>query len=100
MNYQETVDFLYHKLPFFQKDGASALRPKLDNTLLLCEFLGKPQNKLQHLHIAGTNGKGSTSHILASILTKHGFKLFGYYRIIAGLAILVIHFFIKELTII
>jgi dihydrofolate synthase / folylpolyglutamate synthase len=69
------VDFLYHKLPFFQKDGASALRPKLDNTLLLCEFLGNPQNKLQHIHIAGTNGKGSTSHILASILAKHGFKV-------------------------
>jgi dihydrofolate synthase / folylpolyglutamate synthase len=75
LNYQETIDFLYHHLPYFSKQGASALNFKLDKTLKLCEFLGNPQDKLKHIHIAGTNGKGSTSHLLSAILQTHDYKV-------------------------
>ncbi len=75
MNYQQTVDYLYYSLPFFQKQGASAYIPKLENTLSLCAFLGNPQSKLKHIHVAGTNGKGSTSHLITAILMKHGFRV-------------------------
>lgn len=74
MNYQETLDYLYNRLPVFQKQGGSALKTKLDNILSLCEFLGNPQQKLKYIHVAGTNGKGSTSHMLAAVFQQHGFK--------------------------
>ncbi len=74
MNYQQTLDFLYSKLPMFTRVGASAFKKDLTNTLVLCEAIGNPQRKFKSLHIAGTNGKGSTSHMLASILQAQGYK--------------------------
>ncbi len=74
MNYQQTLDFLYSKLPMFTRIGASAFKKDLTNTLALCAALDNPQNKFKTLHIAGTNGKGSTSHMLASVLQAQGYK--------------------------
>ncbi|WP_421942750.1 bifunctional folylpolyglutamate synthase/dihydrofolate synthase [Pedobacter sp.] len=74
MNYQQTLDFLYSKLPMFTRVGASAFKKDLTNTLILCEAIGNPQHKFKSLHIAGTNGKGSTSHMLASVLQAQGYK--------------------------
>ena len=75
MTYKETLDYLYTNLPVFQTEGSSALKFKLDNIRKICSALGDPQKKFTSLHIAGTNGKGSTSHILASILIKQGYKV-------------------------
>ncbi|KQR71461.1 folylpolyglutamate synthase/dihydrofolate synthase family protein [Pedobacter sp. Leaf176] len=74
MNYQQTLDFLYSKLPMFTRVGASAFKKDLTNTIILCEALGNPQNKFKTIHVAGTNGKGSTSHMLASVLQAQGLK--------------------------
>ena len=74
MTYQETVDYLYSQLPAFQKIGKQAIRPKLTNITLLCEMLGNPQNNFKSIHVAGTNGKGSSSHFLTSILMEAGYK--------------------------
>lgn len=74
MNYQETLDYLYNSLPTYHRIGASALKPSLDNTLALCKILGDPQHSFPSIHIAGTNGKGSTSHMLAAILQECGYK--------------------------
>lgn len=74
MTYQETLDYLYSQLPMFTRIGSAALKPNLNNTLALCEALGNPQEKIRTIHIAGTNGKGSTSHMLASILQEAGYK--------------------------
>ena len=72
MNYQETLDFLYSALPMFQRIGAAAYRKDLTNTIALCDFLDNPQRQFRSIHVAGTNGKGSTSHILAAILQCAG----------------------------
>lgn len=74
MNYQQTVDYLFQKLPLFSKQGASAYKKDLHNTIALCDALGNPQQKFKSIHIAGTNGKGSTSHMLAAILQTAGYK--------------------------
>jgi dihydrofolate synthase/folylpolyglutamate synthase len=74
MNYSETLHFLYSKLPMFTRIGEAALKKDLHNTRALCESLGNPQNTFKSIHIAGTNGKGSTSHMLAAILQKAGYK--------------------------
>jgi dihydrofolate synthase / folylpolyglutamate synthase len=74
MNYAETIDYLYTKLPMFTRIGARAIRPDLRNTLVLCKHLHNPQQRFRSIHIAGTNGKGSTSHMLAAILQKAGYK--------------------------
>lgn len=74
MNYQETLDFLYTQLPVYQKEGAAALNKKLDKTLDLCSYLGNPQSKFKSIHVAGTNGKGSVSHMISAVLQKGGFK--------------------------
>lgn len=74
MNYTETLDYLYSRLPMFTRIGAAAIKKDLDNTLLLCEHLGNPQHKFRTIHIGGTNGKGSTSHMLAAILQEAGYK--------------------------
>jgi dihydrofolate synthase/folylpolyglutamate synthase len=73
-NYQEALENLYTNLPIFQRVGAAALRPDLTNTRVLCEALGNPQAKFKSVHVGGTNGKGSTSHLLASILQTAGYK--------------------------
>ena len=74
MSYQDTIDYLYSRLPMFSRIGAAAIKNNLDNTIAICDFLGKPQNKFKTIHVAGTNGKGSTSHMLASIFQEAGYK--------------------------
>ncbi len=74
MNYQETIDYLFHTLPMFSRLGAAAIKKDITNTVRLCEALGDPQHKFKTIHIAGTNGKGSTSHMLAAILQTAGYK--------------------------
>ncbi|PUZ27118.1 dihydrofolate synthase / folylpolyglutamate synthase [Chitinophaga costaii] len=74
MDYSQTLDFLYNQLPVFTKQGASAIRKGLDNTLALCAALGNPEKQFKSVHIAGTNGKGSTSHMLAAIFQEAGYK--------------------------
>jgi dihydrofolate synthase/folylpolyglutamate synthase len=74
MNYQETLDYLFNALPMFQRVGASAYKADLTNTIALCTQLGNPQNHFKSIHVAGTNGKGSTSHSLASVFQAAGYK--------------------------
>ena len=74
MNYQQTIDYLYSQLPMFSRIGSAAYKEDLHNTIALCNSFGNPQNKYKTIHIAGTNGKGSTSHILAAILQEAGYK--------------------------
>ncbi|MCW1149205.1 bifunctional folylpolyglutamate synthase/dihydrofolate synthase [Flavobacterium lacisediminis] len=75
MNYQETTTWLFNQLPMFQMQGASAYKKDLTNTLLLVEHLQHPEIKFKSIHVAGTNGKGSTSSMLASILQEAGYKV-------------------------
>jgi dihydrofolate synthase/folylpolyglutamate synthase len=74
MNYNDTIQYLYTQLPMFTRDGASAFKKDLTNTLELCKRLDNPQNHFKSVHIAGTNGKGSTSHMLAAVLQTAGYK--------------------------
>ncbi|MBC7936452.1 MAG: bifunctional folylpolyglutamate synthase/dihydrofolate synthase [Rhizobacter sp.] len=74
MTYPETLDFLYAQLPMFTRIGAAAYKEDLHNTIALCDALGNPQQKFKTIHVAGTNGKGSTSHMLAAILQESGYK--------------------------
>jgi dihydrofolate synthase/folylpolyglutamate synthase len=74
MTYPETIDYLYQLLPVFHRIGKKAFKANLDNTNALCEHLDNPQTKFKSIHIAGTNGKGSSSHFLASILQSAGYK--------------------------
>lgn len=74
MTYSETLSYLYEKLPMFTRIGAVAYKKDLTNTLKLCESLGNPQHHFKSLHIAGTNGKGSTSSMLAAIFQAAGYK--------------------------
>src|SRR5579863_5283281 len=74
MDYKTTLDYLYSQLPMFTRDGPSAFKKDLTNTIELCERLGDPQGKFKSVHIGGTNGKGSTSHMLAAILQTAGYK--------------------------
>ncbi|MEA1886837.1 MAG: folylpolyglutamate synthase/dihydrofolate synthase family protein [Bacteroidota bacterium] len=74
MNYSDTLDFLYSSLPMYQRIGKAAYRSDLDNTIRLDNYFGKPHRAFNTIHIAGTNGKGSVSHILASVLQSAGYK--------------------------
>jgi dihydrofolate synthase / folylpolyglutamate synthase len=74
MNYQQTLEYLFGQLPMYSRVGASAYKEDLHNTILLCNSIGNPQHKFKTIHIAGTNGKGSTSHMLAAILQQNGYK--------------------------
>lgn len=74
MTYQEAIDYLFTRLPMFSRIGAAAYKADLTNTIRLCESLGNPQTKFKTIHVAGTNGKGSVSHMLASILQTAGYK--------------------------
>jgi dihydrofolate synthase/folylpolyglutamate synthase len=67
MNYQETLHYLFNKLPMFSRIGAAAYKADLTNTIALCNAIQNPQQNFKTIHIAGTNGKGSTSHMLAAI---------------------------------
>lgn len=75
MNYEQTLDFLYTQLPMYQRVGQSAYKKDLTNILALCRYLGKPELKFKSIHVAGTNGKGSTSHILSAIYQANGYKV-------------------------
>ncbi|MBP8851235.1 MAG: bifunctional folylpolyglutamate synthase/dihydrofolate synthase [Breznakibacter sp.] len=75
MTYQKTIEFLHTQLPVFQREGSSAYKANLNNTLALDERLNHPHIKYKTIHVAGTNGKGSVSHTLASILQKEGYKV-------------------------
>ncbi|MES2411611.1 MAG: folylpolyglutamate synthase/dihydrofolate synthase family protein [Bacteroidota bacterium] len=70
MNYKETLDWMFNKLPMYQTQGATAYRKDITNTILLAKHLGNPERHLKCIHVAGTNGKGSTSHLLASVLQE------------------------------
>ena len=74
MTYQETLDYLFNALPMFQRVGASAYKADLTNTISLCAHLGNPQETFKTIHVAGTNGKGSTSHALAAVFQAAGYK--------------------------
>ena len=75
MTYKETLDWLFAQLPMYQQKGATAFKGKLDNILELTKHLGNPEKKFKSIHVAGTNGKGSSSHMLASILQEAGYKV-------------------------
>ena len=75
MNYQETLDYLYSYLPMFQRIGAAAYKEDIYNTVELMKALGNPEKKFKSIHVAGTNGKGSSSHLIASILREKGLKV-------------------------
>jgi dihydrofolate synthase/folylpolyglutamate synthase len=74
MTYPETLDYLYTQLPMFTRVGASAFKKDLTNTIELCKRIGDPQNGFKTIHVGGTNGKGSTSHMLAAVLQTAGYK--------------------------
>ena len=74
MTYQQTIDYLFAQLPMYSRIGAAAYKEDLHNTIALCNALDNPQTKFKSIHIAGTNGKGSTSHMLAAILQQAGYK--------------------------
>ncbi len=74
MTYQATLDYLYSSLPMFQRVGRAAIKPDLSNTLALCAKLDNPQQKFKSVHVAGTNGKGTSAHSIAAILQKAGYK--------------------------
>jgi len=75
MTYQDTVNWMFKQLPMYQNQGKTAYKANLDNTLQLAEYLNHPENNFKSIHVAGTNGKGSTSHMLASILQEAGCKV-------------------------
>ncbi len=75
MNYRETLDWMFAQLPMYQREGASAYKLDLHNTEQLAAYLNSPETKFKSIHVAGTNGKGSTSHMLASVLQESGYKV-------------------------
>jgi dihydrofolate synthase/folylpolyglutamate synthase len=75
VNYSETLDWMFNQLPFYQKQGAVAFKPRLEKIAAFCEMLGNPQDELAIIHIGGTNGKGSTAHLIASVLQENGFRV-------------------------
>jgi len=75
MTYQETLDWMFSQLPMYQQQGASAYKKDLTNTILLAKHLNNPERDIKAIHVAGTNGKGSTSHMLASILQQAGYNV-------------------------
>ncbi|MDG1729136.1 MAG: bifunctional folylpolyglutamate synthase/dihydrofolate synthase [Algibacter sp.] len=75
MTYQDTLYWMFSQLPMYQKQGKTAFKKDLSNTLNLAAHLNNPEKKFKSVHVAGTNGKGSTSHMLASVLQEAGFKV-------------------------
>ena len=74
MDYNKTIDWLFSKLPYYQRKGEIAYKKDIGNIIYACEKLNNPQNKIKTIHIAGTNGKGSTTNMIASILIESGYK--------------------------
>ena len=75
MNYQETLNWMFNQLPMYQQQGPSAYKEDLTNSILLSNYLGKPESNIHFIHVAGTNGKGSTSHLLSSVLQEAGYQV-------------------------
>lgn len=75
MNYQEVLDWMFAQLPMYQRQGQTAFKKDLTNIVAFCEELDNPQQKFKTIHVGGTNGKGSTSHMLASVLQEAGYKV-------------------------
>jgi dihydrofolate synthase/folylpolyglutamate synthase len=75
MNYQQTLDWMFTQLPMYQREGKTAFKKDLTNILAFSAALNFPERKFKSIHVAGTNGKGSTSHMLASILQEAGYKV-------------------------
>ena len=75
MTYKQTLDWMYSQLPMYQQKGKSAYKNKLDNSINFAAYLANPEEKFKSIHVAGTNGKGSSSHMLASILQEAGYKV-------------------------
>ena len=75
MNYQETLDYLFSKLPMYQRQGVAAYKKDIGNIIAGSEYLGNPHTQFKSIHIAGTNGKGSTAHMLTSVLQEAGYKV-------------------------
>ncbi len=75
MNYRETLEWMFAQLPMYQRQGATAYKADLTNTLQLASYLKNPEDSFKSIHVGGTNGKGSTSHMLASILQQAGYKV-------------------------
>jgi dihydrofolate synthase / folylpolyglutamate synthase len=75
MDYAQTLDYLFNALPMFQRVGASAFKKDLFNTIALCNHLGNPQQQFETIHVAGTNGKGSSSHSIAAVFMAAGYKV-------------------------
>ena len=74
MNYKDTVKYLFSQLPMYQRTGAAAYKKDIGNIIEACNFLDNPHKRFKSIHIAGTNGKGSTAHLISSILQEAGFK--------------------------
>lgn len=74
MDYSETLTYMYSQLPMFQRIGPAAYKADLSNTIKLCSILDNPENSFRSVHVAGTNGKGSVSHMIASVLQEAGYK--------------------------
>ncbi|MBP8244597.1 MAG: bifunctional folylpolyglutamate synthase/dihydrofolate synthase, partial [Chitinophagaceae bacterium] len=74
MDYQATIAYLFNRLPMFSRIGAAAYKEDIDNTVALCAAIQNPHQQFKSVHIAGTNGKGSVSHMLAAILQTAGYK--------------------------
>ncbi len=75
MNYQQTLDWMFAQLPMYQREGKTAFKKDLTNILAFSKELNFPEKKFKSIHVGGTNGKGSTSHMLASILQQAGYKV-------------------------
>ena len=75
MTYSETLDYLFNSLPMYHRIGQAAYKADITNTVCLMQHLGHPERRFRSIHVAGTNGKGSVSHMLASILMQAGYKV-------------------------
>ena len=75
MNYQDTIHWMFQQLPMYQHKGKAAYKEDLSNTITLSEYLNHPEKRFKSIHVAGTNGKGSTSHMLAAVLQEAGYKV-------------------------
>ena len=75
MNYQEALEWMFSRVPNYQAQGQSAINNKLEAIAGFCQMMGNPQDKIPTIHIAGTNGKGSSSHMLSAVFQHAGYKV-------------------------
>jgi len=75
VDYHQSIEYLYHKLPMYQNIGKTAFKKGLDNTINFLNILGNPHKALKTIHVAGTNGKGTTCHLLSSVLQEAGYTV-------------------------